>query len=138
MKKKLLLIIAVFYFFIGFNPSIGNAKEFKQSYCTAEDVLLEMLKPDIDTIIMDKYGKTFSWDYTESGGLVDLKLVHDLSIPKWFEATLSVESKEIGKENPKRGQSIIRLKIIPASFSRNDNAVNKVKVINFQDARKVD
>jgi hypothetical protein len=138
--KKIVVIGLILSYLFEYNVSFANAQNLNNSYSTAEDVLLELLRPDIERLLKDKNGEIFKWDYIERGGLVDLKYVHDLSTPKWFDLTLSVEYKMFKAEStkPKIGKSLIRIKIIPSSFSRNENTPDKIEIIDFQDAQRLE
>lgn len=131
MKNKFLVMISLCSFLF-LNTNVIHVQTLRTSYSTTEDVLLEMMKPEIQDILMEEIGEIIDWNFSGKR-VIDLQLIHDHFDPKWFQISLSVEYKQLNQG----GKATIELKVIPASFSR-ENTSNKIKLIDFTDFQRVE
>ena len=131
MINKFLVMISLCSFLL-FNMNVVHAQTLRASYGTTEDVLLEMMKPEIQDILMEEIGEIIDWNFSGKK-VIDLQLIHDHLDPKWFQISLSVEYRQLNQG----GKATIELKVIPASLSR-ENTSNKIKLIDFTDFKRVD
>lgn len=137
--KKLILISICFLLISGLKPYKSYAKTedelFKKGYATTEDIILQIIKTDIIQILQERYGKDFvDWSYNNRE-IVDLKLTQDMSIPKWFEVTVSVVYKLKNTD----GKANVVLKVVPPSFSQEkDTKEVKIELLDLFLAERVD
>lgn len=140
--KKFILISICLLLFLSLKPNeipAKNEDQFLESYATAEDIILNIIKPDVEQILRKKYGENFvRWNYRDKE-IVDLKLVHEQLDPRWFEITVSVIYKFKNNEDKiTDGQAHIKLKVLPPAFSRNKETTEIEFIDMFNIAERVD
>ncbi|SEQ88757.1 hypothetical protein SAMN05216232_3576 [Virgibacillus subterraneus] len=136
--KKLTITSICLILFLGLTPNEYNAQtgddtedDLLESYAAAEEIILYIIKPDVEQILRDKYSERFIlWHYANKE-IVNLKLVHKKLDPRWFEITVSVIYNFKNTEGEiTDGQAHIKLKVLPTVFSRH-NKETEIKLINI-------
>lgn len=116
VKKTILFSVCILLLY-SLKPDVSYAQtkdELLKGYATTEDIVLQIMKPEIEHIFLEKYGENFiDWHYNNRE-IIDLKLIQDLSTPKWFEVTVFVV---YDLTNAGDNKASITLKIIPPVFS---------------------
>ncbi|WP_461178565.1 hypothetical protein [Virgibacillus ainsalahensis] len=137
--KRLILIGICFLLFFSLKPAESYAQAedtpFKKGYATTQDIILQIIKPNIEQILEERYGEDFvDWSYNNRE-IIDLKLVQDMSIPKWFEVTVSVVYKLKNTD----GKAQVELKMIPPAFSQEKDITEiEIELLDLFLAERVD
>ncbi|CAM5213632.1 hypothetical protein UACE39S_04320 [Ureibacillus acetophenoni] len=104
MRKIIVLVFTTLLIFASVN--IANAevtesgKVKKEGYATTEDILINLIEPDLNKIITDKYGIEKTW---QIGKVIKVSLIADHTKKNseyWYEMIINVRvhDDEIDKE----------------------------------------
>ncbi|KGX90205.1 hypothetical protein [Pontibacillus marinus] len=134
MKRVLIIFMTLILFLMNIPIAVNSKKDdfhHLKSYATTHDMFKSLIEPDLTEILHEKLGSNIDWSYNKKD-ILRVTLVQDKSTPKWYEVhyLINYNNYEIYGERTK-GKAVVKLKIIPASFNKEKNSKNEVKLIKI-------
>lgn len=142
MRKIIVLVFTTLLIFTTSNIANAEVSESgkikKEGYVTTEDILINLIEPNINKIITDKYGKESTW---QIGKVIKVSLIADHTKKNseyWYEMIIHarVHDDEINKEL----LDSLRIRIdIPNMYTsdryKERNTDTKVTLITYEQLR---